>query len=210
MITIYKATCIVNNKSYIGIDSYWPHRKSDHKRNALVYNQKFIFYNAIRKYGWDNFQWEVLFQCSDEQYEHALSIMEPQYISEHKTLTPCGYNMTAGGDGVRGYKMSQERRTQISNQMKNQPRTKESNEKRSNSLKGIKRAPFTAKHKEKLIEGKVKTYIITFPNGTQQQITNLRNFCRENNLDPGTMSMVALGKRHCKSHKGFKCEHAVF
>lgn len=205
MITIYKATCVVNNKSYIGIDSYWPHRKSDHKRNALIYQQKFIFYNAIRKYGWDNFSWEVLFQCSDEQYNYALSVMEPHFIAEYTTLAPNGYNMTLGGDGVRGYKMSDDRKAQISEQMKKQQRTEESNNKRSATLTGIKRKPFTKEHKSKLIATKVKSFVVTFPNGDQHTITNLRNFCRENNLDPGTMSAVAHGKRHHKSHKGFRC-----
>ena len=49
-----------------------------------------------------------------------------------------------------------------------------------------------------------KKYIITFPDSSTQEITNLRQFAKDHNLSQGTLHMTSSGKR--KSHKGFKCE----
>ena len=42
---------------------------------------------------------------------------------------------------------------------------------------------------------------ITFPDGHTEITNNLRQFCRENNLNSGDMTKVSLGK--CKQHKGY-------
>jgi group I intron endonuclease len=113
--TIYKATNKVNGKSYIGFDSEWPSRKERHKENIKHRSQ--YFYNAIKKYGWDNFEWEVLYQSLDG--EHCLKVMENHFIVEHRTYTgfsDCkGYNVTLGGEGCLGYKHSEEMREYLSN-----------------------------------------------------------------------------------------------
>ena len=61
--SIYKATNRVNNKSYIGFDSKWPRRKTGHKDSYL--KEDTVFYRALRKYGWDNFDWEIIYQSKD-------------------------------------------------------------------------------------------------------------------------------------------------
>lgn len=96
--TIYKATNLINGKSYVGFDSAWPKRMNRHLENAN-YNREGKFYDAIRKYGWDKFQWEILYQSEDK--EHTLNIMEPRFIKEHNTFNQ-GYNMTEGGEGCFG------------------------------------------------------------------------------------------------------------
>ena len=48
-----------------------------------------------------------------------------------------------------------------------------------------------------------KTYLVTFPDGTQQIVTGMKGFCQEHNLNPGNMSSVAKGK--LPHHKQFKC-----
>ncbi len=96
--TIYKATNLINGKSYIGFDSAWPKRKNRHLENAN-YNREGKFYDAIRKYGCDKFQWEILYQSEDK--EHTLNVMEPYFIKEHNTFRQ-GYNMTEGGEGCFG------------------------------------------------------------------------------------------------------------
>ena len=98
MNTIYKATNTINGKSYIGFDSAWPKRMNRHLENAN-YNREGKFYDAIRKYGWDKFQWEILYQSEDK--EHTLNVMESQFIKEYNTFNK-GYNMTEGGEGCFG------------------------------------------------------------------------------------------------------------
>lgn len=106
--TIYKATNKINGKSYIGFDSNYPKRKFDHKHTFTTGNE--VFYKALRKYGWDNFQWEILYQSKDGN--HTKDVMENKFIVEYNTFIHFqdsqGYNMTLGGDGVLGFKKSKE------------------------------------------------------------------------------------------------------
>lgn len=98
MNTIYKATNKITGKSYIGFDSSWPNRKRKHKINAST-GREGKFYDSIRKHGWNNFDWSVIYQSQDR--DHCLNIMEPQFIKEYDTFN-CGYNMTEGGEGCFG------------------------------------------------------------------------------------------------------------
>ena len=94
---IYKATCKINNKRYIGqtirdLDE----RIKDHK-NAAYSNKKeySMFHRAIRKYGFENFIWEVICECDDLN----LNIKEKEYIKLEKShSSQGGYNLTWGGD----------------------------------------------------------------------------------------------------------------
>jgi len=49
---------------------------------------------------------------------------------------------------------------------------------------------------------RAKVYRFTAPDGTITDITNMRRFCRDNNLDSGNMIKVALGR--FSQHKGWK------
>jgi len=50
-----------------------------------------------------------------------------------------------------------------------------------------------------------KTYTITLPCGEIITITNLKKFCRENNLSQGNMCAVLRGER--QHHKNYKVRH---
>lgn len=144
--TIYKVTNIHNGKCYIGFDSNWPARMQSHKAASSTKSQ--AFYVAIRKYGWECFTWEVLYQSWDKQ--HCLTVMEPYFISEYNAYGKAGYNMTKGGDGVSGYVFTEEARKRISIGNKGKPkspRTKEHCLKLSLVKKGV---PKTQEHKDKL------------------------------------------------------------
>lgn len=104
--TIYKATCKINQKSYIGFCAAWP-RRQKHHRTLANRGSPFAFHRAIRKHGWDNFEWEILYQSKDIQ--HCLNIVEPFLISEYNTLGKEGYNLVPGGEGRRGPKTIQHR-----------------------------------------------------------------------------------------------------
>lgn len=96
---IYQVENLVNNKKYIGkTKGTLDGRKYGHFYDAKR-GCKTIFHRAIRKYGEKNFKFSVLENCSDL---NELNEKEKFYISELKSKTPCGYNMTDGGDGNDG------------------------------------------------------------------------------------------------------------
>jgi len=115
MRVVYCATNTINNKKYIGIDSYWPKRISTHKYYATVKCKNTIFYKAIRKYGWDNFKWEVIKECFSKE---ELCESEIYYIESKNTEQPNGYNMTKGGEGFFS-SHSKLTKARLSKQMKN-------------------------------------------------------------------------------------------
>lgn len=99
--TIYKATCKINQKSYIGFCAAWP-RRQKHHRTLSNRGSHFAFHRAIRKHGWNNFEWEILYQTKDISF--CLNEMESYFIQLYETHGLKGYNCTVGGDGVRGPK----------------------------------------------------------------------------------------------------------
>jgi group I intron endonuclease len=104
MFCIYKAKNLLNNKIYIGFATSFIKRKSQHKTQALKGKCDFAFHKAIRKYGWDNFEWEIIFESWDKEY--CSEIMEPYFIKEYNSFGNTGYNMTKGGGGAKGVKRS--------------------------------------------------------------------------------------------------------
>ncbi len=105
---IYRVTNTINGKSYIGQTTQGlDRRKHQHiyaSSNGKQTRQSFI--SALRKYGNDNFVWEVLCRCDSRE---ELDEMEFHYIMQFETYK-IGYNLTLGGFGASGYKWSEERR----------------------------------------------------------------------------------------------------
>lgn len=100
---IYKFTNNITKKSYIGQSINLESRYNSHKRNYLnknlsTYNSK--FYRAIRKYGFENFTYEIL--CQSENYTvEELNYYEQLYIKQYNSFLD-GYNMNYGGDATGG------------------------------------------------------------------------------------------------------------
>ena len=97
---VYRVTNKINGKQYIGYTTKTlEERKKLHLSKAKSPSNKHYFYlfkQAIRKYGIDNFDWEVLENCSS--IEECCN-REIYYISEYNTISPNGYNLTEGGNG---------------------------------------------------------------------------------------------------------------
>lgn len=93
---VYKHTS-PSNKVYIGITSLKPTKRW---ANGLGYRTQLVMWNAIKKYGWDNFKHEILEY--DLSYSEALS-KEIFYIEKYKSncrkyyKPTMGYNMDDGG-----------------------------------------------------------------------------------------------------------------
>lgn len=93
----------INGKVYVGkaksIQKRW-----GHAGNGYIRNHDTVFANAIRKYGWDNFDHVVI---ADNLSQADAADMEKYYIELWKTNickygSAYGYNMTDGGDGSAG------------------------------------------------------------------------------------------------------------
>ena len=95
---IYKFTNKINNKVYIGKSQNLLQRYQSHKRNynnskLQDYNTK--FYRALRKYGFENFDYEILEQ-SDSFTNEQINEKEKYYIKLYNSIEK-GYNIQAGG-----------------------------------------------------------------------------------------------------------------
>lgn len=98
--SIYCITNLLNNKKYIGQTSklYLSQRWCEHKLNAKNGVSGYL-YNAIRKYGEENFQFKVLLHKIPLD---KLNFYETLWIAKMNTKVPYGYNLTDGGEGTRG------------------------------------------------------------------------------------------------------------
>lgn len=117
---IYKWTNIITNKVYIGKTTREKQRKQEHLKDRKRYD--FAFYRALNKYGVENFTYEVLFETysnSKEKINIVLNALETYYIKKYSSRDKrYGYNLTSGGDGGKGVKLSKEQRLLRSERMK--------------------------------------------------------------------------------------------
>lgn len=94
---IYVITNKVNGKQYIGLSNNCIRRWYDHRNKGMkpLIEEDVVkpLYRAFRKYGLENFTFEILEECSKEK----LCERELYWIKEKETYTK-GYNATIGGD----------------------------------------------------------------------------------------------------------------
>jgi group I intron endonuclease len=96
---IYVATNKINQKKYVGkTERSLEERKEQHRIVSNGKNPVQIISRAIKKYGFDNFEWEVVFQ-NEGVTGKLLGRIEKEFIKVLNTKAPHGYNMTSGGDG---------------------------------------------------------------------------------------------------------------
>ena len=96
---IYKITNKINGHSYIGLSKDIEKRFSEHKSKAIHSNKKDdldkALYRAMRKYGIDNFSYEIIEECPKEKLKER----EIYWISYYNTYENReDYNETPGGD----------------------------------------------------------------------------------------------------------------
>lgn len=103
MIGIYCITNTLNGKRYVGqsidIEIRWKHHRVD-CLNPNASSYKTYFYQALRKYGADNFSFGVIEECAEDELDDREIYWIQTLKSNNREL---GYNTTDGGDGVRGY-----------------------------------------------------------------------------------------------------------
>lgn len=113
--TVYMHSNKINNKKYIGITSRPPEIRWGNNGSQYTRQKNPCFYNAIQKYGWDNFEHIILFEHLTEQEAKE---KEKELIAKYHTCVyddiKMGYNMTFGGEGLLGHIMSEETKKKMS------------------------------------------------------------------------------------------------
>lgn len=101
---IYKIVNKINGNAYVGQTICdIKKRFREHKHASLT--ESTYLYNAMRKYGRDNFTIE---QIDTANSIDELNNKEIYWIKKLNTKTPNGYNITDGGSGVKGFHHSKE------------------------------------------------------------------------------------------------------
>ena len=80
---------------YVGQSINFKRRRTEHKNTAFHPSSRsyeYPLYRSIRKYGWENFRFDVLESVEQDQ----LNKKEEQYVAHFDTYYN-GYNLTKGG-----------------------------------------------------------------------------------------------------------------
>ena len=132
----------------------------EYKGSGLLLNR------AYKKYGDGCFKREIIEYCN----LHELNSKEELYIKQYNTKFPHGYNLTEGGEGMKGYKYNDNQKQNISNNKMGQKYPKEHGEKIRQAKLGKKQTQETI---NKIIQTKASKHNI-------QPNLNLKNQYKSN------------------------------
>ena len=192
---IYMATNRVNGKEYIGqtVGSLVK-RKSQHMTATMSHIDNSYFHKAIRKYGIDNFKWKIIHKCNDADFLNRLEIF---YIGYYDTFIGNGYNLTLGGGGRFGYKISDETRKKLSiarigkdSPMYGKKHSAETKRKMSEAQKGKKQSAETRRKISKAGKGRKHS------NETKRKMSEAGKGRKHTEESKQKMSIAQSGKNH--------------
>jgi len=160
---IYVLQNKINNKIYIGKTNNPNKRIQWHKDISNMsdnYANCSLIHRAIRKYGFSNFT-----SCVIEEFDCETSCLDAEkFWIEFFRTNVCrygdqyGYNLTDGGDGVSGFKHSQEAKEKVSKKNKGRVLSLETRIRMSNGHKG-KPSPMLGKSHSKETKQKLSSYV---------------------------------------------------
>lgn len=160
----------INNKKYIGITKQKP--KNRWGNNGINYKSSLHFYQAIQKYGWNNFEHLILArQLTQEQACQIEKNLIKKYNTQNRNF---GYNIMEGGMAPQ---LPQEVKDKISKALKGNKNglgKKCSEEKKKKISLAQKGRKLTEEHKAKLRKPKSVTYPCS-EETRQKIITNKKN-----------------------------------
>ena len=123
-----------SGKYYIGQTTENPPDLRWSRRNA--YSRNSYFSAAIEKYGWENFEHEILEEASADTPKNLVTVLndlEPKYMLKYNSLAPNGYNIQPGGSNA---PCAEETKQKISQKLKGRPRSAESIQKQIEAQRG--------------------------------------------------------------------------
>jgi group I intron endonuclease len=133
----------INGKMYVGRTINGDNPEKRWGSDGFGYKKCPLFWKAICKYGWNNFEHEII---ASALTKNEADNFERLLIDKLRTRDRnYGYNLTDGGDGFTG-EFTYEHRKHMSEAQRNRPpRTEETRRKLSEAIKGEKH-PFYGKH----------------------------------------------------------------
>lgn len=135
---VYKVTNKINGKGYVGITTQtFKQRKREHFQDTRYSRGNSYFHKALRKYGPENFTWEI--EHENIKNKDDLIKLEIEGIEKHVTfhIFGNGYNLTKGGEGRYGYKLSEEEKRHLSEIHKGRIYSPETIQRMSEAKKGM-------------------------------------------------------------------------
>lgn len=173
-----------SNKRYIGITKVGVSRRWC---NGIHYKKQ-LFGKAIKKYGWENIKHEILFEkLSEKEAKQKERELIKQYKSNDRHY---GYNLTEGGDGFTGMKLTEEHRKNISLGKKGQ-------------IPHNKGKKMSEAQRQRIIETRRRKKVYCYTNG--KTYNSLKETAEQLNIDMRYISAVCRKVIH--STFGYKFEY---
>jgi group I intron endonuclease len=144
---IYLITNKINNKFYVGkTKKSIQERFKEHITLANQGNITFL-YNAIRKYGKENFEIQYLATAINEEQLNKLEMLWIKILN----ATELGYNMTLGGEGATPTEYLKNKIRETFKKYRNSPEGKQTHLRAAKALsKKLKGVPKSINHKNKI------------------------------------------------------------
>lgn len=144
---IYKIENNITHNVYIGKAKDFNSRWRQHKSEANSNKNNNHLYNAIRKYGIDNFTFSIVEEIPLELYSTISSEREKYWIKFYNAYEDHdNYNETQGGEGVCGWDPSQDWRDNMSKIKKEWYQTEEGKVKAERQRERLKGKAFFKNH----------------------------------------------------------------
>ena len=208
-IYFYVITNMTNGKKYIGQSIHPKRRFREHKCRARTGSVKSKLYNSMRKNGLDKFKFDIL---DIVIYGHYYADLKERELVSINNSFKNGYNQTIGGDGTnsgKSHHMYQKapwnkgkKCPQLSgsnNANFERPRSEEQKLKQSIAMSGENHPNYGKSLNEKtkinISKSKEKTWKIFFDNGTDQIVTNLKEWCGVNGYNNSHICSIYKGNR---------------
>lgn len=211
--TLYQLT-FPNSKIYIGQSRHFRSRMNAYKSKSL--NKKSNTYNlpigrAIRKYGWDNVQKEIILSCLTKDVDYFESYLIKLWKTQDKKF---GYNCESGGNKYKTHstetkeKMSKVKIGRIF-----------SSEHRDNIALAIRNGykdgtrpkpqPMLGRTGKNNPKSQPVCQVDALTGSILKEWASAREVERELKINHSRIHLVCLNKEHCKTAGGFKWEYKI-
>ena len=206
---VYKATCSDNGKVYIGCTSRsLSERIAEHKYRSSKLKKNIKIDNAIRKYGFNSFEWKIIEVCKSR---NEMLAREMELISEYGAFN-IGYNSSLGGEsgsyGISGEKhpnygtkLSDSQKNHLSELMKGRFMGDKNHFYGKNHSTATKNKISLANRGKK--PQTTKYWKVILPSSESIETPDRVQFCKEHNLNYNSVRTATLKG---KSYKNYKFE----